>query len=154
MKASAAIRFEFQSRRCRCKTLSEVSSRSGKNCFYSVPTWPTFFFRAFCSSPNSFHNDHDDHLAKTRCGALHKKKTSLHTVHVYAGTYPIYRRFYRTCITRFIRSTCMTTYLMDRVPMELPGTHAVCVWRTSGGKLTVLLTKDCAHGGIHRWATR
>lgn len=114
------------------------------------------FFRAFCSSPNSFHNDHDDHLAekKTRCGALHKKNILAYI------PYRICR--YLSDLSQIlsnlhyqIHQIYLHDYLLDGPRSDGITGHA-CRLRMEniGGLLAVLLTKDCAHGGIHRWATR
>ena len=72
---------------------------------------------------------------------------------------------YRTRICRYlsdlsnlhyqIHQIYLHDYLLDGPRSDGITGHA-CRLRMEniGGKLTVLLTKDCAHGGIHRWATR
>lgn len=156
MKASAAIRFEFQSRRCRCQTLSEVSSRSGKNCFYSVPTWPTFF-----SEPSVHHLILSTTI--TMITLLKRKPGVVLCIKKNILAYIPYRICrYLSDLSQIlsnlhyqIHQIYLHDYLLDGPRSDGITGHA-CRLRMEniGGLLAVLLTKDCAHGGIHRWATR
>lgn len=156
MKAPAAIRFEFQSRRCRCKTLSEVSSRSGKNCFYSVPTWPTFF-----SEPSVHHLILSTTI--TMITLLKRKPGVVLCIKKNILAYIPYRICrYLSDLSQIlsnlhyqIHQIYLHDYLLDGPRSDGITGHA-CRLRMEniGGLLTVLLTKDCAHGGIHRWAMR